>query len=498
MKDNKELELSNDKIAESADKMAVTEDKFSTAIDKTGSYTNKELDDELERLAATFKQEYEKAQAMTEEELIKSGIIIQQYEDDAGAIPEEELCKCCGEQRRDKRYGENYEYCKNCRQAMMDYPFSIKSVVVLAITVFFCVLSIISFSSDFESYNIVRKGDDFVSEGKLYSALEAYENAIDVFEEEEIVPEKLYLETAEILFKTMPDGVNSMQSVSEKIEAAISSTESKIPLYYKYNNMREEVLVMNGTFQEVYTLLNSEDYSKLDFEDDEDYKKIMTEIGSIMDKEVIVTAIDGSQIKRSTNKASVRFCQYMFAYSTQRYDDCYKYMQEVAELAPDYLWIYAYELGNAKLQKGNADEAIALADSLYRLNSENVGSYVLYSTAYRMTGKPKTAVEWADKGLESIPEDTELMRTKAMALIVQGEFEEAKKVVDEAREIEDYGLLMLVSLVVENELGNKDEVKQVKKDLKELSLEITDRVDDYLDGRISAKQLFTEGVGDVQ
>ena len=45
MKDNKELELSNDKIAESADKMAVTEDKFSTAIDKTGSYTNKELDD---------------------------------------------------------------------------------------------------------------------------------------------------------------------------------------------------------------------------------------------------------------------------------------------------------------------------------------------------------------------------------------------------------------------------------------------------------------------
>lgn len=113
-------------------------------------------------------------------------------------------------------------------------------------------------------------------------------------------------------------------------------------------------------------------------------------------------------------------------------------------------------------------------------------------------GKPKTAVEWADKGLEIVPEDTELMRTKAMALIVQGEFEDAKKVVDEAREIEDYGLLMLVSLVVENELGNKDEVKQVKKDLKEISLEITDRVDDYLDGKISAKQLFTEGVGDVQ
>ncbi|MBE6800483.1 MAG: hypothetical protein E7529_04695 [Ruminococcaceae bacterium] len=498
MKDNKELELSNDEIAKAADNKAVTEDEFSTAIDKTGSYTDKELDDELERLAATFKQEYEKAQAMTEEELIKSGIIIQQFEDDGGVIPEEELCKCCGEQRRDKSFGENYEYCKNCRDAMKDYPFSIKSMAVLAVTVFLCVFSIISFVDEFDNYNLVRKGDNFVSERKLYSALEAYESAIDAFEEEEIAPEKLYLETAEILFNTMPNGIESMKEVAEKIEAAVSSAESKLPLYYKYNNMREEVLIMNGTFQEVYTLLNGEDYSKLDLEDDEDYKKIMTEIGSMIDKEVMVTAIDGSQKKCKANQASVRFCQYMFAYSVQRYDDCYKYMQEVAELTPDYLWIYAYELGNAKLQKGNADEAIALADSLYRLNAENVGSYVLYSTAYRMTSKPKTAVEWADKGLEIIPGDTELMRTKAMALIVQGEFEEAKKVVDEARELEDYGLLMLVSLVVENELGNKDEVKQVKKDLKEVSLEITERVDDYLDGKMTAKQLFTEGVGDVQ
>jgi tetratricopeptide (TPR) repeat protein len=162
------------------------------------------------------------------------------------------------------------------------------------------------------------------------------------------------------------------------------------------------------------------------------------------------------------------------------------------------LWIYAYELGNVKLQKGHVDEALSLADALYAQNTENISSYVLYSGIYRMSGKPKTAVEWADKGLEIMPEDTELMRTKAMALIVQGEFEEAKEVVDEAREIEDYGLLMLVSLVVENELGNKIAVKQVKEDLKEISLEITDRVDDYLDGKMSAKQLFTEGVGDVQ
>ena len=40
---------------------------------------------------------------------IKNGIVIQQYKDDEGVIPEEELCKCCGEQRRDKSFGENYD-----------------------------------------------------------------------------------------------------------------------------------------------------------------------------------------------------------------------------------------------------------------------------------------------------------------------------------------------------------------------------------------------------
>ena len=115
-----------------------------------------------------------------------------------------------------------------------------------------------------------------------------------------------------------------------------------------------------------------------------------------------------------------------------------------------------------------------------------------------MTSQTNKAIEWADEGLEIIPEDTELMRMKAMAYIAKGDMDTAKQIIDDAREIDDYGLLMLVSLVVENELGNKDDVKEIKKLLKENSLEITERVDDYLKGKISAKQLFTEGVGDVQ
>lgn len=498
MKDINELGLEKDELSEAVDKAAITEDNFSSAVDKTQDYTDTALNDELEKLAQTFQDELKKAQAMNEEELIKNGLVVPQYEDEVGVIPQEELCKCCGEQRRDKSFGENYEYCRACREAMKDYPFSVKSLIFLGITVFLCVLSIFSFSNDFSNYNMVRKADEKLSQHKLFSALEEYEDIIAVFESEGIKPEKLYLKTAEILFNTMPDGVSSMQVVAENVEKALSAFESHLPLNYKYTKMREEVLIMNGTFQEFYTMINSEEYATMDASDEEDYTKIMTDIGALIDKEISVSAIDGTQSIQKANEAAVRFCQYMFAYTTMHYDDCYKYMQEVSELAPEYLWLYAYELGNVKLQKGQTEDAEALADALYELNTENSGAYALYSYIYRMSAQPKKAVEWADKGLTLIPGDTELMRMKAMALIAQGDMESAKAIIDDARANEDYGLLMLVSLVVENELGNKDEVKEIKSLLKENSLEITDNVNDYLKGKISAKQLFTEGVGDVQ
>ena len=56
----------------------------------------------------------------------------------------------------------------------------------------------------------------------------------------------------------------------------------------------------------------------------------------------------------------------------------------------------------------------------------------------------------------------------------------------------------MVELVIENELGNKDRVKEIKEIMKEEGLEIPERTNKYLKGKISAKEMFTEGTGDVE
>ena len=500
MKDNKKaLNEIKDELSEAADKIAVNEDNFGNAVDKSAEYSSKALDDELQRLAATFKQELEKAQAMTEEELIKNGIIIQQFEDEEGIIPQEELCQCCGEQRRDKAFGENYEYCRACREAMKRYPLSIYSLVLLAASVFVAVVSIFSFAADYKSYDIVRKADKYLSESKLDSAFEAYDSAIEAFNTKELLAKKLYLRTTEIMFDSMPDGIYSMSEIQLRIKKALTQMEINLPLYNKYEDIYTEAQVMYATMDEFYNVVYSEEYAEFDGKDTETYEAIMTDIGAIIDKQVTVVSVDGKTSQMvASSQPMVRFCQYMFAYSMGKFADSYQYMKEVYELEPSYVWLYAYELGMAELQNGNSEEAEALAEIIYLRNKENPDSYVLRSSIARMSGNTKKAVSVADEGIAMASDYPELYRIKAMAYIVKGDLESAQECVNEGLKLEEYSFMYMVSLVVENELGNKDNVKQIKAALEEQEVELTEKMEKYLKGKITAEQMFTEGTGDVE
>lgn len=499
MKDKNDLGLTKDELSEAVDKTAVTEDNFSSAIDKSQEYTDKALDDELERLAQTFRQELKKAQAMSEEELVKNGIVIQQYEDENGLISEEDLCKCCGEQRRDTSFGENYEYCKDCREAMRHYPLSIPGIIVLAAMVFVAVVSVFSFAADFNIYNTVREGDKYLSQNKLYSALDSYEGAISAFNDEDVFARNLYFKSIKLLNYSMPDGVYSMSEIIEKVEASLSAIEAKIPIYADYVQIHKEAQVLYGTMAEFYNVLNNEKYVEYDFSDKEQYEELMTEIGSIIDKQVTVVSVDKKTSQMvASSEAMVRYCQYMFAYTNGFYEDSYQYMNKVRELKPEYLWLYAYELGMVELQSGDIEKSQSLADALCKSNAELPDGYALQSTICRMDGDNKKALEWANEGIKVAPQNAELYRIKAMAYITDGDFEQAKKAIDTALENDGYALLYMTAIVVENELGDDDRVKELKDIMNENNLEISEKTKKYLKGKISAEEMFAEGTGDVE
>jgi Flp pilus assembly protein TadD len=115
----------------------------------------------------------------------------------------------------------------------------------------------------------------------------------------------------------------------------------------------------------------------------------------------------------------------------------------------------------------------------------------------RLRGNYDAAIQWADKGLAIHPEDTELMRHKAMAYACKGDLTTASKVIGEAINIGNNDLVYAVSLVIENELGNTENVEAIKEIYKNAEVEIPERVQSCLDGKMTAKEVFTEGTGDV-
>ena len=484
---------------ENADKKAVTEDAVAAALDGSSSYEGGALDEELSQLADLFRTELKKAQDMTEEELIENGILVSPHTDEEGVISEDDLCECCGERRRDKSRGENYEYCAECREAMRRYPISFTSIVYLAAVLFVAVVSVFAFSADFVKYNTVKQGDDYYKKNMVFTAADSYEGAISAFNDDGILAQKVYKKAINCEYRTMAQGVTSMNAVINKIQTILTPASSKLPFNKPYEEVRREMVVLYGTMQEFYAILEKDEYVNFNADDDKVYEQLMTEIGGIIDKQITVASLDGSEsMLMDSSEAMVRFCQYMFAYSTGHLEDSYMYMKKVEELAPSYLWLYAYELGVAELSSGNFEKAEELAKALYRNNVEIETGYELYSSIYRMKGDYEKAVEWADKGLENIEQSSELYRIKAMALIAKGDFEGAKTATDTALGIDKYGLLYCTAIVVENELGNKETVKEMKAVLTENDIKLSDKMNDYLKGKISAKEMFTEGSGDVE
>ncbi len=488
MKDEKDL--MPDSITDDTEDKRI-EKKATERISGQTDFGNSELNDELERLAQTFREELKKAKEdvqQEEEEII---------EDKDGPIPEEELCLCCGEARRNKKYGENYEYCDSCREAMTRYPFAWYSFIPLVVALLCAVFSISAFFTDFAGYYSVNEGKKAEKESNLTSAISYYKAAIDVFEDIDVDAKKVKVDCAYAIYDTMPDGPASMQEAAELLESSLSDFESNLPLYKSRVDARNEVLVMYGTMQEFYNIVNSEEYENI--VDESVYDEVLAKIDAIVDMKITVKSIDGKKSEDfPADEAVVRFCEYMYTYTAGHHEESYEYMKMVEELKPEYLWLYAYEMGVVEAQTGNLKDAEKLADKLYNMNKETSGAYCLYSSIERLKGNYDKAVEWADKGIENCPADTELLRNKAMALVCDGDAKTAKKVIDEAKGYEENGLLYMVSVVIENELGNKDEVKELVTYIEENGVSVTDKVNDYLKGKITVEELFAEGSGDIE
>lgn len=484
MKDEKEMQFEENE----------NEEALESSLDKSDNYEQETLNDELEKLAETFRTELKKAKEQGEVKVSENEVV----DENDNVIPKEELCECCGERRKDTSVSQNYAYCSECRELMKRYPLNFSSVVVALAIILVAVFGVAGFVSDFSGYNSAKIANDADRENKKFSAVEYYVDACSFFEEKELVPKKLYRDSAENIFSTLPEGVASFNQVSEIIDLALSDFEAKLPIYNGYENLRDKSLTMYNTFNAFYAILNNIEYQNLSVDDKDTILKVYKETGDLIGKELTIKSMTGEDITVVYDEAAVLFSQFMFAYSYEEFDKAYDCLKKLNELYPEHISMFGYELAILEIQSGNFKEANSLADKLIVNNAEDSSPYGIYTYSYRMKGNYKKSLEYAEKGFEINKEDSDLYRQKAITLLLQGEAKEAQKVIEEGSSLGEYAVMYYTYLIIANEAGDTDKVAEIQEILDDAQVETPEKVQKYLDGKLSYKKLFTEGTGDIQ
>ena len=465
MEDNKNL-LNSNELAENDEKLL----EENEPVQGDSAMVNDELNAELEQIAQTFREEL----AKTQEEFANCDATEDITENESETwdeeFPEEDLCIRCGVNERDKTYGESYEYCEECREKMLRNPLGFSNIIIALLIFVMAGLSVVTFTNDAEGYYQSYKAKNFKNKSMLHSALKEYDSAIAYFSSKNIKANNLYLESAEVIFRTMPEGTASMDAVSDRVSEVLSNSAYKLPIYKKSVDLRNESLMLYGTMQKIYNIVNSQKYAQFSMNDPNMYKALMSEVEGLIGSGLTIKTLDGeSELEMVVSEGVVRFWQYMFAYTTGDTDNANRYLQKVYELEPDYLWLYAYEYATVQLKRGEYEEAENIAEKILENNVEKADAYNILCTISRVKGEHAQALEWVEKGIEYNPGDVELLRAKAMTYVATGDMEKAKQVIDEALAENAYGLLYFTAIVIENELGNKETVDKLNQDIKDFS-----------------------------
>ena len=82
--------------------------------------------------------------------------------------------------------------------------------------------------------------------------------------------------------------------------------------------------------------------------------------------------------------------------------------------------------------------------------------------------------------------------------MLKKDFDGAKKELETALGISEYGVLYYTYLVVATEAGDTETVEKINTVLENAGLKNPEKIQNYLDGKLTYKEIFMEGTGDIE
>lgn len=429
----------------------------------------------------------------------EEGILITPQDDTADEPADEaEMCILCGEKPADKSFGENYDLCADCRKSLIKSPMRFSGF--LAILMLFCagVWGLLFAANQANTLMGVLEGDEYAAENRLYTAISSYSASGNIGWKTAKRMIDAYNKSGYL------SGINS--TVTTYFYDASSLEEGDTLTFAEKAGKSDLNAFWNKDIKKIYTDYNDamaayqEYYAFISGYDEQLY------YGSIAAEDIPYDEVNAkydaamNDAESVVEKAFIRYCQYYLAYMCGKDTKVqHGYLAEVAEIAPDYGWLYLTPLTEMNVLLGNYEEALAGCEALEAANADDLYGEYYRAQAYRRQGNYTEALEKCEDMIADYDNSQfyYAFYEAAITAFLMGDYDKALEYSDTCYGGGTSGVYLNEQTVnfhalVCKKLGDDDGYNAVVEFLKSYEMEISPTVTQYFNGEVTAEEIFNE------
>lgn len=429
----------------------------------------------------------------------EEGILITPQDDTADEPADEaEMCILCGEKPADKSFGENYDLCADCRKSLIKSPMRFSGF--LAILMLFCagVWGLLFAANQANTLMGVLEGDEYAAENRLYTAISSYSASGNIGWKTAKRMIDAYNKSGYL------SGINS--TVTTYFYDASSLEEGDTLTFAEKAGKSDLNAFWNKDIKKIYTDYNDamaayqEYYAFISEYDEQLY------YGSIAAEDIPYDEVNAkydaamNDAESAVEKAFIRYCQYYLAYMCGKDTKVqHGYLAGVAEIAPDYGWLYLTPLTEMNVLLGNYEEALAGCEALEAANADDLYGEYYRAQAYRRQGNYTEALEKCEDMIADYDNSQfyYAFYEAAITAFLMGDYDKALEYSDTCYGGGTSGVYLNEQTVnfhalVCKKLGDEDGYNAVVEFLKSYEMEISPTVTQYFNGEVTAEEIFNE------
>lgn len=461
---------------------------------------DEKFDRELEDIREMFQNELDKAMSEDEAEADKEAqegqdgeMLIQELEEiedekeeeDDGEIPEEELCECCGEKRRDISFGEDYPYCADCRNLMKANPLNALGMLMVLLMLVVSGFALGNMATNADAYTTLLTADEAYVQKQLVDAATSYQSYLSSVSSGDEVSMKAVKNT----IKTMAS-LGYYSDANTLVETYFSDAQLKMPWNKEYAEIQSEyTMLMNSS-----ELINDEFSDALNGEDF-DYDEEIAKADKL---------IEEKSSDEQYNTAFLEYAKYLIMLIDGQSNEVQlEQLKKIEEVdGGKHPWIYLTYILNTYGKMGDVENAKIYFDKCMEVNVQEAALYNYYANAYRFCDEPDAdkILEIAQLAASNYSENAYpvFYRAYAIAYLLKGDGEKALTNMVQYLQscqstVSDYNLYALCAIAAEDDESYED----AKTTLEGYGYELSSLVTKCKKGKITVTQALTEKGGDI-